>query len=94
MLTVDDYARIRRAHRDGMSLRAIAKKFGHSWRKVRQAVDEAKPISRTDSPIKHRCYPEDGIRPQKKRQNNVIKCCELILSTRHGTQQWEKNESI
>ena len=30
MLTVDDYARIRRAYRDGMSLRAIAEKFGHS----------------------------------------------------------------
>ncbi len=43
MLTVDDYARIRRAYRDGMSLRAIAEKFGHSWRKVRQVVDEAEP---------------------------------------------------
>ncbi len=43
MLTVDDYARIRRAYRDGISLRAIAREFGHSWRKVRQVVEEAEP---------------------------------------------------
>jgi transposase len=53
MLTVDDYARIRRAYRDGMTLRAIARKFGHSWRKVRQAVDEAEP-----KPYTHREPPK------------------------------------
>jgi len=52
MLTVDDYARIRRAYRDGMSLRTIARKFGHSWRKVRQAVDqpEPRPYTRKEPP--------------------------------------------
>ena len=35
-----------------MSLRAIAEKFGHSWRKVRQVVDEAepKPYTRKELP--------------------------------------------
>src|SRR5690606_20772816 len=38
MLTVDDYGRIRRAHRDGMSIREIAQKFHHSRRKVREVL--------------------------------------------------------
>jgi len=52
MLTVDDYARIRRTYRDGMSLRAIAREFGHSWRKVRQVVEqpEPKPYTRRKLP--------------------------------------------
>ena len=43
MLTVEDYGRIRRAHRDGMSVRAIARTFGHSRRKIRQALAEPEP---------------------------------------------------
>jgi transposase len=43
MLTVDDYGKIRRAHRDGMSIRDIARTFGHSRRKVRQVLAEAQP---------------------------------------------------
>ena len=43
MLTVEDYARIRRAHRDGLSVRAIARKFHHSRRKVRDALRDAEP---------------------------------------------------
>lgn len=43
MLTVDDYARIRRAHRDGMSVREIARRFHHSRRKVREALREPEP---------------------------------------------------
>jgi transposase len=35
MLTVDDYGRIRRAHRDGMSIREMARKFHHSRHKIR-----------------------------------------------------------
>jgi hypothetical protein len=35
MLTVDDDGKIRRAHRDGMSIRDIARTFHHSRRKVR-----------------------------------------------------------
>lgn len=52
MLTVDDYARIRRAHRDGMPIRGIAREFHHSRRKVREALGQAepKPYTRTGDP--------------------------------------------
>ena len=43
MLTVDDYTRIRIAHRDGMSIRAIARTFEHSRRKVREILANAQP---------------------------------------------------
>jgi len=44
MLTVDDYGRIRRAHRDGMSVREIARRFHHSRQKVREVLrGEAEP---------------------------------------------------
>ncbi len=43
MLTVDDYAKIRIAHRDGMSIRAIARTFQHSRRKVRQILANPQP---------------------------------------------------
>jgi hypothetical protein len=36
MLTVFQYGDIRRAHRDGMSIREIARTFHHSRKKVRQ----------------------------------------------------------
>jgi transposase len=49
MLTVDDYGKIRRAHRDGMSIREIARTFGHSRRKVRQVLAEAQPKPYTRS---------------------------------------------
>jgi len=38
MLTVEDYGRIRRAHRDGMSIREIARRFHHSRRKIREIL--------------------------------------------------------
>ena len=38
MLTVDHYARIRRAYRDGMSIGEIARRFHHSRRKIREVV--------------------------------------------------------
>ena len=38
MLTVDDFGQIRRAHRDGMTIRAIARTFHHSRRKIRDAL--------------------------------------------------------
>jgi transposase len=52
MLTVDDYAKIRIAHRDGMSIREIARTFGHSRRKVRAilANPEPKPYTRSKCP--------------------------------------------
>ena len=52
MLTVEHYGRIRRAHRDGMSIRAIARTFHHSRRKVREALatPEPSPYTRTKDP--------------------------------------------
>ena len=52
MLTVDKYARIRQAHRDGMSIRAIARTFHHSRRKVREVLTnpEPKPYTRLGEP--------------------------------------------
>jgi hypothetical protein len=43
MLTVDDYGKIRMAHRDGMPIRAIARTFGHSRRKVREILGSPQP---------------------------------------------------
>ena len=43
MLTVDDYAKIRVAHRDGMPIRAIARTFKHSRRKVREILANPQP---------------------------------------------------
>jgi transposase len=52
MLTVDQYGDIRRAHRDGMSIRDIARTFHHSRRKVRQILAEPspQPYTRTRPP--------------------------------------------
>ncbi len=49
MLRVEDYAEIRRAHRDGMSIRAIAKQFHRSRRKVREALQAPEPQPYTRS---------------------------------------------
>lgn len=43
MLKVEDYGRIRRAHRDGMSIREIARTFRHSRRKIREVLQQAEP---------------------------------------------------
>src|SRR6266702_2130347 len=52
MLTVDNYAKIRLAHRDGMSIHEIARTFHHSRYKVRQilAQPEPGPYTRTRPP--------------------------------------------
>jgi transposase len=49
MLTVEEYAKVRIAHRDGMSVRALARTFGHSRRKVREilALPQPKPYTRS-----------------------------------------------
>ena len=47
MLTVDKYAKIRVAHRDGMSIRAIARTFKHSRRKVREVLARPQPTPYT-----------------------------------------------
>jgi len=41
MLTVEQYCRIRIAHRDWMSIRQLARRFNHSRRKVRRALAES-----------------------------------------------------
>ncbi len=48
MVAVEEYGRVRRAHRDGMSIRAIARTLNHSRRKVREilAHPEPKPYTR------------------------------------------------
>lgn len=43
MLTVDDYGAIRRARRDGMSIRQLARQFGHTRKTVRHALGHAEP---------------------------------------------------
>lgn len=43
MLTVDDYGKIRRAFRDGMSIREIARTFHRSRRKIRQVLSQPQP---------------------------------------------------
>jgi transposase len=52
MLTVDDYAKFRTAHRDGMTIRQIARSFHVSRRKVRDALasPEPTPYTRTKPP--------------------------------------------
>jgi transposase len=46
VLTVDDYGAIRRAHRDAMSIREIARTFHHSRSKVRQILEQSEPVPR------------------------------------------------
>jgi transposase len=43
VLTVDDYGAIRRAKRDGLSIRQIARTFHHTRRKIRQVLAESEP---------------------------------------------------
>jgi len=52
MRTVDDYAKFRTAHRDGMTIRQIARNFHVSRRKVRDALasPEPTPYTRTKPP--------------------------------------------
>jgi transposase len=52
MLTVEHYGQIRRAKRDGMSVRAIARTLHHSRRKIREALScpEPRPYTRRKDP--------------------------------------------
>jgi transposase len=43
MLTVDNFAQIREARRDGMTIRAIARRFGHSTKTVLKALANPQP---------------------------------------------------
>ncbi len=53
MLTVEEYAKIRLAHRDGMSIRALARQFHHSRRKIREVLKSPEPreYTRTKRPL-------------------------------------------
>jgi DNA-binding transcriptional regulator LsrR (DeoR family) len=44
MVTVDEYAHIRRAHYvEGLSIKALARRFHHSRRKIREILAAAEP---------------------------------------------------
>jgi transposase len=45
MLKLDDYARIRQAHREGMSIRGLAKLYHHSRQKIREVLECPEPRS-------------------------------------------------
>ena len=84
MLTVEDYGVIRRAHRDGMSIRAIARQFHHSRRKVRDALasPEPQPYTRT----KEADAPKLG--PFKPTINQILAADELApRKQRHTAMQ-------
>jgi transposase len=63
MLTVDDYGEIRRAYRDGLSVREIARTLRHSRRKVREALASAepRPYTRTKDPPAQKLGPVKAI---------------------------------
>jgi transposase len=63
MHTVDDYAKYRRAHRDGMAIRQIARTFGVSRRTVREALASPvpRPYTRTKPPPVPRIGPFTAI---------------------------------
>ena len=46
MLTVDDYGAIRRARRDGKSIRRIARELGLSRITVRKALKQPQPVAK------------------------------------------------
>jgi transposase len=47
VLTVDDYGAIRRARRDGLSIRQISRQYGHTRKTIRQVLDHAEPPTPT-----------------------------------------------
>ena len=57
MLTVDDYGAIRRARRDGMPIRQIARQFGHTRKTVRHVLKHAEPPAPT---VRNRRAPRLG----------------------------------
>ena len=73
MLTVDDYGAIRRARRDGMSIRQIAREFGHSRNTIRQDPQACRAPSRAlrpgiGSPRSGAC--PGGHRPDPRRRRD------------------------
>jgi len=52
MLKVEVYVKIRRAHRDGMSIREIARTFHHSRRKIREVLQNPEPRGYTRAKVR------------------------------------------
>jgi len=78
VLTVDDYGAIRRARRDGMSIRQISRQFGHTRKTVRHVLNHAEPPMPTTrdrkapllgpvEPIIDRILADDEEAPPKQR---------------------------
>jgi transposase len=78
VLTVDDYGAIRRARRDGMSIRQISRQFGHTRKTVRHVLNHAEPPAPTNrdrkaplfgpvEPIIDRILADDEDAPTKQR---------------------------
>ena len=94
MLTVEDYGRIRRAYRDGMSIREISRRLHHSRRKVREALAEPqpRPYTRTEpvhcpvlgpfKPIIDLILKDDDTAPRKQRHTAAQ--IHRRLQTEHG----------
>lgn len=61
MLTVDDYGAIRRARRDGKSIRQIAREFDHSRNTIRKVLKHPEPGSTTRNRFAPRLGPFHGI---------------------------------
>ena len=94
MLTVDDYGAIRRARRDGMSIRQIARTFHHSRYKIRQVLNQSEPLPYTQTrerpapvlgpfqPIIDQILADDEHAPPKQRHTamQVFRC----LRTEHA----------
>src|SRR5207248_3315351 len=68
MLRVDHYAQIRRAHRDGMSIREIARRFGHSKKTIRKALTQAEPQRYT----RHKPHSAPKLDPFKARIDAIL----------------------
>ena len=52
MVTVDEYARVRLAHRLGVGLNELARTFHHSKRKIRDMLDQAEPVPTRPRPAR------------------------------------------
>ena len=61
MLTVDDYGAIRRARRDGKSIRQIAREFDHSRNTIRKVLKHPEPSATTRNRFAPKLGPFHGI---------------------------------
>lgn len=83
MVKVDQYLQIRLLHRDGLSIRQIAKRLGHGRDTVKKALIQAEPRPYTRSrpvtcpklgrfiPILQQMLAEDALAPRKQRHTAV-----------------------